>query len=97
VRAPIVIEPGPGFEAFAETYEARWREPPDAAAALGYDAVRLLVDAVRRAGLNRARLRDAVRALSPWPGVSGPICWNPLGRNLRAASLGVWRDGRLQP
>jgi branched-chain amino acid transport system substrate-binding protein len=97
VMAPLLIEPGAGWQAFSDVYEARWQEPPDAAAACGYDAVRLVAAAVRRAGLNRARLRDAVRELSPWPGVSGLVTWNPLGRNVRKPALGVWRDGHLQP
>jgi branched-chain amino acid transport system substrate-binding protein len=96
VIAPVLIEPGPRWDAFSRAYEERWRELPDDAAAHGYDAVRLVAEAARRAGLNRARVRDAVRALSPWAGVSGPVTWSPLGRNDRPASLGTWKDGRLQ-
>jgi len=97
VMAPLLIEPGAGWQAFSDAYQARWQAPPDAAAAYGYDAVRLVAAAVRRAGLNRAGLRDAVRELSPWAGASGSVGWSPLGRNERKPTLGVWRDGRLQP
>lgn len=95
VVAPLPAEPGPAWRTFAPAYEARWEEPPDDAAAHAYDAVRLAAQAVRRAGLNRARIRDAVRALAPWPGASGTVSWNALGRNERAVALGSWRDGRL--
>jgi branched-chain amino acid transport system substrate-binding protein len=95
VVAPLPAEPGPAWEAFARAYEGRWEGPPDDAAGHAYDAVRMAAEAVRRAGLNRALVRDAVRALGPWPGASGTVSWNALGRNERAVVLGSWRDGRL--
>ena len=96
VLAPALAEPSLDA-AFFQAYEARWGEPPDAAAALGADAVRIVAAAVRSAGLNRARIRDAVRALAPWQGASGRVAWDPRGRNERPAELGVWRHGRLIP
>jgi branched-chain amino acid transport system substrate-binding protein len=95
VIAPLLFEPGSAGEAFAGSYGQRWGEPPDEAAAHGYDAVRLVAAAVREAGLNRARIRDAVRGLAPWAGVAGPVRWNALGRNQAPAALGAWRGGRL--
>jgi branched-chain amino acid transport system substrate-binding protein len=95
VLAPVAAETGPAWDAFARAYEARWSEAPDDAATHAYDAVRMATAAVRRAGLNRARIRDAVRALAPWPGASGTVTWNALGRNERATALGAWRGGRL--
>jgi ABC-type branched-subunit amino acid transport system substrate-binding protein len=89
-------EPG-ADPSFARDYEARWGEPPDAAAALGADAVRLVATAIRDSGLNRARIRDALRAAAPWQGASGSVRWDARGRNLRRAELAVWRGGRLVP
>jgi len=94
---PLLAAFGPQADSFATAYEARWRQRPDASAALGYDAVRLAAAAVRRAGLNRALIRDAVRALAPWPGASGVVRWNALGRSDAPVRLGRWRDGRLEP
>jgi branched-chain amino acid transport system substrate-binding protein len=88
---------GPAWEAFVRAYEARWGEQPDAAATHGYDALRLAAEAVRRAGLNRARIRDAVRELAPWEGASGPVRWDARGRNEAAVRLGRWQGGRLGP
>ncbi len=97
VIAPLSAGQGEPWRAFAVAYEQRWAGPPDGAAAQGYDAVRLVAAAVRRAGLNRARIRDAVRALAPWPGASGVVRWNAVGRNESPARLGRWSDGRLEP
>jgi branched-chain amino acid transport system substrate-binding protein len=95
VVTPFLAEPGPEWGAFAQVYAERWHEPPDEAAAHAYDAVRLVAAAVRRAGLNRPLIRDAVRALAPWTGASGGVTWNARGRNARAVGLGRWHEGRL--
>lgn len=88
---------GEASKEFLEAFESRSGSPPDYAAAHTYDAVRLLVAAVRKAGLNRARIRDAVEELSPFAGVTGPVKWDPLGSNTRAVPLGTIRDGRVVP
>ena len=88
---------GNGWGAFASDFDGRWGEPPDEAAARGYDAVRLVAAAVRRAGLNRARIRDAIRELSPWPGVCGRVRWNARGRNDDLVRRARWTGGRLVP
>jgi ABC-type branched-subunit amino acid transport system substrate-binding protein len=54
-----------------------------APAACAYDSVNLLVAAVRRAGLNRERIREAVKSLSPYEGASGRIEWDEFGQNRR--------------
>ena len=78
--------------AFAQRFTQRFGHEPDYTAAYTYDAMNLLIDAIRKAGLNRARIRDAVRSLSPWEGVTGTITWNPTGRNMRPAQLNAVRD-----
>jgi branched-chain amino acid transport system substrate-binding protein len=66
---------------FARSFAARYGCCPDYTARYGYESTRLLVAAVRRAGLNRARIRDAIRDLSPWRGAAASIAWDGLGRN----------------
>ena len=97
VVVPRLWEPSPEWDSFARMYENRWGGAPDHAAGQSYDAVRLVACAVRRGGLNRARIRDAVRELSPWGGAAGIVRWDALGRNERPAGLVRWRAGRLEP
>jgi branched-chain amino acid transport system substrate-binding protein len=97
VLFPLLDDPAPGFHGFAEAFHARSGTFPDFAAAQAYDATRLLIAAIRRAGLNRARIRDAVRELSPWDGVCGSIVWDPVGQNMRTVRLGSIRRGRVLP
>jgi branched-chain amino acid transport system substrate-binding protein len=72
---------------FEETFTRRFGRGPDTLAAHTYDAVTMLVAAIGRAGLNRVRIRDAIRQLSPWEGVSGRIAWDPPGSNPRPVGL----------
>jgi len=82
---------------FDAEFARRFHRPPDYAAAGTYDAVTLVVAAVRKAGLNRARIGDALRGLSGWEGVLGDLRWDRLGGNARSATLGTIRNGRAVP
>ena len=97
VIVPRLWQPSPEWDSFAGAYETRWGEPPDHGAAWSYDAVRLVAEATRLTGLNRPRIRDAVRALAPWRGVAGTVRWDTLCRNEMPVGLATWRGGRLQP
>jgi ABC-type branched-subunit amino acid transport system substrate-binding protein len=79
---------------FSARFLAERHHAPDYSAALGYDATRLLIDAIHRAGPNRARIRDALVQLSPWPGIAGPIAFDGTGQDRRASlSFGTVRAG----
>jgi hypothetical protein len=69
-------------DGFTRAFSYRFAHGPDYTARYGYESARLLVAAAGKAGLNRTRIRDAVRGLSPWEGVAATIVWDPLGRNL---------------
>ncbi len=92
---PLLFDPAePSACTFVRAYEARWGGAPDFLAAYSYDAVRMTLEAVRRAGPNRARLRDALAAPESWTGVTGSVAWDATGRNVRPFVMGVWRDGK---
>jgi branched-chain amino acid transport system substrate-binding protein len=74
-------------ESFEKRYRARAGTGPAPAAAQAYDAVRLLAAALRRSGPNRARLRDALAALSSYTGVSGVIAFDHAGNDLSDVTL----------
>jgi ABC-type branched-subunit amino acid transport system substrate-binding protein len=62
---------------------------------LTYDATRLLIEAIRAAGLCRARIRDAIRDLAPWHGVTGVVQWDQAGGNTRRPQLATIANGRV--
>jgi branched-chain amino acid transport system substrate-binding protein len=94
---PLVVESEKRSQPFFDTFQKRFQREPDYAAACTYDSVRMLVAAIQEAGLNRARIGDALRELSPWEGVSGTVEWDPLGGNTRPVHLGTIKDGRVIP
>lgn len=69
-----VEDPSPSVRRFVDAYHKRYGADPDSIAALSYDAVRLLADAIRRAGSTEGkRVRDALAATKDFEGVTGRI------------------------
>ena len=82
---------------FSLAFRQRYGALPDVSAALGYDAVKLLVHGITRAGsINPDTVADALRTTEEWPGVTGPIAFSDNG-NLVGRVIGkvVVRDGQL--
>ncbi len=64
----------PVIQDFVHQYKARFNKEPDGMAALGYDAAKVLLDAVTRAGsTDPAKLRDALAGTKDFQGVTGKI------------------------
>ena len=68
-------DPSENIQKFVTNYRQRYHNlPPDAHAALAYDAVRFLADAMQRAGSTEGpKLRDALATTKNFPGVTGLI------------------------
>jgi branched-chain amino acid transport system substrate-binding protein len=71
----------PAWESFANRYRLATGTSPSPVAAEAYDAVRLVAQAVREAGPNRARVRDRVSRIYNLVGVSGTITFDDQGNN----------------
>jgi branched-chain amino acid transport system substrate-binding protein len=73
-----IDDPLPLIQKFVADYKARYGGvAPDALAALGYDAMKVLGDALKRAGTtDGAKLRDAIAQTKDFPGVTGTITMN---------------------
>lgn len=92
---PLLYTPRKDSDSFVKKFTSRFGCRPDYLAAHTYDTANLLIAAIHKAGLNRARIRDAVRELSPWTGVTGTVRWDTLGGNSRNVQLGKIRAGRV--
>ena len=69
-----VQDPSPALQAFVSAYQTRFGETPDALAGLGYDAAKILFDAIERAGSTEgAAIRDALSQTADFPGITGTI------------------------
>jgi len=72
-----VDDPSPAVQKFVADYRKRFNQVPDALAALGYDAARILADAMKRAGSPKGdKVRDALVQTKDFPGVTGTITIN---------------------
>ncbi len=86
VRFPLLFESDlrdTRFFSLASQAQAERRLLPDYATVLTHDATRLLIEAIRLAGPNRARIREAITRLTPWMGIAGPIEFDGTGQNTR--------------
>ena len=74
-----IYDKTPVSEAFNAAYEAEYGNPPEAVfAALGYDGIKLMADAITRAGtIDGAAVRDALAATQGFEGVTGTISYEP--------------------
>jgi branched-chain amino acid transport system substrate-binding protein len=67
-------DPDPRVQQFVARYQERYHAVPDALAALWYDGMRLLADAIERAGSdNPEKIRDALAQTKDFSGVTGNI------------------------
>ncbi len=72
-----VDDPNPTVQNFVKAFQAKYNKLPDSMAALGFDAAKLLADAMGRAkSLNGADLRDAIASTKDFDGVTGKISIN---------------------
>jgi len=86
----------PRWLEFVVNYEARYHEKPDHFAALAYDQMRILLDAICRAGLNRGRIRDALTGLTSYKGVTGDMIFDPNCKNIAPLFLGHVHNGQIE-
>jgi branched-chain amino acid transport system substrate-binding protein len=80
-------DPAPVVSTFVQKYKERYKQTPDSLAALGYDAMKTLADAMKRAKkLEGPSLRDAISQTKGLVGVTGTINIGP-DRNAMGKSL----------
>lgn len=79
--------PNPKYNKFVADYKARFNSEPDVFAVHSYDAMNITVDAIRKAGLNRTKIRDLLTDMETYQnykGASGEIIfdatWNDVGQ-----------------
>lgn len=68
-------DPNPIVQDFIKKYKEKYQgQTPDAMAALGYDTMKMVADAIKRAGTTDGdKLRQAIQDTKAFPGVTGAI------------------------
>jgi len=91
-------EPREAVRSFVAGFTRRYGAAPDAGAALGYDALRLLAEGIRHAGSSAPdRIAASLRQLDGWPGVTGQFTFTADGELVeRALVTTIVRDGAFR-
>ena len=80
---------------FKRRFEDRFHEQPEQFASLAYDAMNALLDSICKAGLNRARIHDALADMDQYEGVTGHMMFDPNQKNVAPLYLGTVHNGAI--
>jgi ABC-type branched-subunit amino acid transport system substrate-binding protein len=83
----------PTWQRFVEAFVERFGEEPEAHAAHTFDGMNILIESIRKAGLNRPRIRDAMYACTHYDGVTGPIVLDPSLNDVGPVYIATVEDG----
>jgi branched-chain amino acid transport system substrate-binding protein len=85
----------PKWIAFQQRFDARFHERPEQFASLAYDAMNALLESICKAGLNRARIHDALANMETFDGVTGHMVFDPNQKNVSPMYLGTVHTGSI--
>lgn len=87
----------PKMTSFVATYKKKYNKTPDAMAALGYDSVYVLVEAIKRAGTTEGpKLRDAIAATKDFEGVTGKFSLDSKRDAVKSAAILQIKEGKFK-
>ncbi|GMV49192.1 hypothetical protein FBQ96_03920 [Nitrospirales bacterium NOB] len=89
--------PNPAVQEFVERYRKRYQATPSLFAAQGYDAARLVVEAIRRGATTGEAVQDFLLMQHDLPTLSGPSGFSPDGTLNRHVFLIQVKQGRFVP
>jgi ABC-type branched-subunit amino acid transport system substrate-binding protein len=79
---------------FKRLFYKRFGEQPEAYAAHAYDGMCMLIKAIEKAGLNRAKIRDELAKIKYYDGVTGKKEFDASYNNISPAVLAVLKNRR---
>ena len=90
-----IEDKNPVSNAFVEAYKKEYGQTPDSMAAMGYDAAKLLVDAIKRADSTDAKkIKEALAATKNFISVSGEMSLNERHDAVRGVVIIELKDGK---
>jgi branched-chain amino acid transport system substrate-binding protein len=87
---------GAAWTGFKQRFQARYGQQPDIYAGYGYDAGRLMIEAINKAGPNKYRVHDQLAALDEYTGVTGRMRFDGRWDNIAPVVTAQCRQGRWQ-
>lgn len=83
------------YKTFVREFTARFNEKPEAYAAHAYDGVQMVIQAIEKAGLNRALIRDELARMETHHGVTGHKIFDPIFSDISPACLAIIENGEF--
>jgi branched-chain amino acid transport system substrate-binding protein len=84
------------WQAFSQKFQKRYGIKPDAYAGYSYDGAQLLIDAVKKAGPNRYRVRDILSNIDEYTGVTGYMRFDARWDNIAHVVVAQYKQGQWQ-
>ena len=84
----------PAWTNFVARFQKCYGMKPDIYAAYGYDGAQILIAAIKKAGPNRYRIRDAVLGLDDYDGVTGHMRFDGRWDDIAPIVYAEYRQGR---
>jgi len=85
-------------EKFTKQYEKKFGQKPATFAGNGYDAMKMMIAAIGKAGTDRAKIRDAIESLKDYVGVTAVYSYSPtdhFGAQASSVVLLSVKDGKF--
>lgn len=85
----------PEVQAFVSSFKKEYNKVPDAMAVLGYDALKMVADAIKRANsTDSAKIKDALAATKDFKAATGTITLNENHDPVKSAVVLEYKDGK---
>ena len=92
----FIGDPRPLVQHFVSAIRKRTGKDPEATAALGYDAMKILAQSIQKAGsLDRQKIRDAIASTADYDGVSGKITMGPTRDPIKPVAIIKIDNGKM--
>ena len=93
----FVGDPRPLVQHFVSAIRKRTGRDPEATAALGYDAMKILAQSIQKAGsLDGQKIRDAIASTADYDGVAGKITMGPSRDPIKPVAIIKIDNGKMQ-
>lgn len=86
----------PKWTQFQQEFQAQFNAAPGHFAAHSYDGMNMVIDAINKAGLNRALIRDALAETKSYDGVTGHKIFDAVFTDRSPAALALLENGKFE-
>jgi branched-chain amino acid transport system substrate-binding protein len=85
----------PRWISFQKSFKAKFGEEPDQFSSLAYDAAQAMLASICKAGLNRARIHDALADIEVYKGVTSNMVFDTNSKNTTPMFLATVHNGKI--